>query len=43
LAAGDTHSHTVLPCAEFFYHDGNSQQNTDFEPDMLPDKGKYTG
>jgi len=39
LLARYTYSHTVLPCAEFFDDDEDTQHNTDFDPDMLTDEG----
>jgi len=36
--AGYTHSHTALPCAEFF-DDEETEHDTDFDPDMLTDEG----
>ena len=46
LAAGYTYSHTSLPCAQSFTHDASAQESehdTDFDPDMLPDEGTSTG
>jgi len=46
LPAGYVYSHTSPPCAEFSNHDANaqdSQHDTDFDPDMLTDKGTSTG
>jgi len=46
LLAGYTYSHTSLPCAESFTLDASAQEsehNTDFDPDMLPDEGTSTG
>jgi hypothetical protein len=34
-----TYSPTALPCAGFFDDDEDTQQNTDFDPDMLTGKG----
>jgi len=42
LPAGYTYSHTGLPCAESFDDDEDTQHDTDFDPDMLTDEGKYT-
>jgi hypothetical protein len=39
LPAGYTYSHTALPCAEFFEDDGDTEHDTDFDPDMLTDDG----
>jgi len=39
LPAGYTHPHTALPCAEFFDEDEDTQQDTDFGPDMLTNEG----
>jgi len=39
LPAGYTYSHTVLPCAEFFEDDEDTEHDTDFDPDMLTDEG----
>jgi hypothetical protein len=44
--AGHTYSHTSLPCAESFTLNASAQEsehNTDFDPDMLPDEGISTG
>ena len=46
LPAGYTYSHTSLPCAESFTLDASAQESehdTDFDPDMLPDEGTSTG
>ena len=46
LPAGYAYSHASLPCTEFFTLDASaqhSQQHTDFDPDMLTDKGTSTG
>jgi len=40
------YSHTFFPCAKFVTLDAytqDSQHNTDFDPDMLTDKGTSTG
>ena len=40
------YSHTSLPCAESFTRDTSAQDSehdTDFDPDMLPDEGTSTG
>jgi hypothetical protein len=40
------YSHISLPCAEPFTLDASAQEsehNTDFDPDMLPDEGISTG
>jgi hypothetical protein len=45
LPAGYTYSHTSLPCAESFTLDASAQESehdTDFDPDMLPDEGTST-
>jgi hypothetical protein len=39
LLAGYTYSHTALPCAEFFEHNGDTKHDTDFDPDMMTDDG----
>jgi len=39
LPAGYTYSHTALPCAGFCYHDEDTQHDTDFDSDILTDKG----
>jgi hypothetical protein len=39
LPAGYTYSHKALPCAEFFEDDEDSEHDTDFDLDMLPDDG----
>jgi hypothetical protein len=44
--AGYTYSHTSLPCAESFTVDASAQESehdTDFDSDMLPDEGTSTG
>jgi len=38
LLAGYTHSHTALPCAEYF-DDQDTEHSTHFYPDMLTDEG----
>ena len=38
LPAGYMYWHTGLPCAEFF-HDKETEHDTDFDPDMLTDEG----
>jgi len=41
-----TYLHKALPCAELFTHDASaqdSQNHTDYDPDMLTDKGTATG
>ena len=38
LPSGYTHSHTALPCADFF-NDQDAEHDTDFDPDMLTDEG----
>jgi len=46
LPAGYTYSHTSLPSAESFTLDASAQESehdTDFDPDMLPDEGTSTG
>ena len=46
LSAGYTYSHTSLPCAESFTLDASAQESehdTDFDRDMLPDEGTSTG
>jgi hypothetical protein len=46
LPAGYTYSHTSLPCAESLTLDASAQESehdTDFDPDMLPDKATSTG
>ena len=46
LPAGYAYSHTFLPCAEPFTLGASAQDseyNTDFDPDMLPDKSTSTG
>jgi len=46
LQVGDAYSHTSLPCAECFTLDTSAQdseQDTDFHPDTLPDEGTSTG
>jgi len=45
LPAGYAYSHTSLPCAEFFTLNASaqdSQHDTDFDPDILTDKGAST-
>jgi len=39
LPARYTYSRTALPCAEFFDVDGDTQHDTDFDPDTLTDEG----
>jgi hypothetical protein len=39
LQAGYTCLHTAVPRGEFFNDDGDSQHDTDFDPDMLTDEG----
>jgi hypothetical protein len=39
LPAGYTYSHTGLYFAEFFQDDVDTEQDTDFDPDMLTDEG----
>ena len=39
LPAGYPYSHTALPCAEFFADDKDTEDDTDFDPDMLTDDG----
>jgi len=39
LPAGYMYLHKVLPCAEFFDDDEDTQYDTDFDPDMLTDEG----
>jgi len=46
LPAGYTYSHTSLPCAESFTLDASAQESehdTVFDPDMLPDEETSTG
>jgi len=46
LLAGSAYAQTSLPCAESFTLDTSTQDSehdTDFNPDMLPDKGTSTG
>jgi hypothetical protein len=46
LPAGYTYSHTSLPCAESCTLDASAQESehdTDFDPDMLPEEGTSTG
>jgi hypothetical protein len=46
LPAGYMYSHISLPCAEPFTLDASAQEsehNTDFDPDMLPDEVTSTG
>jgi hypothetical protein len=46
LPACYTYSHSSLPCAECLTLDASAQEsehNTDFDPDMLPDEGTSTG
>jgi len=46
VPAGDVHSHTSLPCAEWFTLDSyaqDSHDDTDFDPDILSDEGISTG
>jgi len=46
LPTGYAYSHTSLQSAEFFTLDASaqdSQHDTDFDPDMLPDEGTSTG
>ena len=46
LPAGYTYSHTSLPCSESCTLDASAQESehdTDFDPDMLPDEGTSTG
>jgi len=39
LPAGNTYSHTVLPCAEFVENNVDTAHDTDFVADMLTDDG----
>jgi hypothetical protein len=39
LPARYTHSHTALPCVEYFENDEDTKHHTDFDPDMLTDDG----
>jgi hypothetical protein len=39
LPAGYTHLHSALPCAESFEYDEDTEQDTNFDPDMLTDDG----
>jgi hypothetical protein len=39
LRVAYTYSHRALPCAEFFDDDVDTEQDTDFDPDMLTDNG----
>ena len=39
LPAGYMNPHTPLPCAECFEDDEDTEQDTDFDPDMLTDEG----
>ena len=46
LPARYAYSHTSLPCADLFTVDASakdSQHDTDYDPDMLTDKGTSTG
>jgi len=46
LSAGYAYSYTSLPCAECLIHEASAQDSehdTDFDPDMLPDEGTSTG
>jgi len=46
LPAGYAHSHTSLPCGGSFARDTSAQDSehdTDFDPDMLPDEASCTG
>jgi len=46
LLAGHAHSHISLPCTESFTLDTSgqdSEHDTDFNPDILPDEGTSTG
>jgi hypothetical protein len=46
LPAGYAYSHSSLPCAESLTLDvsaQDSEHDTDFDPDMLPDEGTSTG
>ena len=46
LPASYTYSHTSHPCAESFTLDASAQESehdSDFDPDMLPDEGTSTG
>ena len=46
LPADYMYLHTSLPCAESFTLDASAQESehdTDFDPDMLPDEGTSTG
>jgi hypothetical protein len=46
LPAGYPYSHASLPCAESFTLDASAQESehdTDFDLDMLPDEGTSTG
>ena len=46
VLAGYAYLHTAVACAEFFtlYASAqNSQNNPDFDPDMLTDEGTATG
>jgi hypothetical protein len=39
LPARYTYSHTAFPCAEFSADDEDTEYNSDFDSDMLPDDG----
>jgi hypothetical protein len=46
LPAGYAYSHSSLPCAESVTLNASAQESehdTDFDPDMLPDDGTSTG
>jgi hypothetical protein len=46
VPAGYAYLHTVLPCADSFTLDASdkdSENDTDFDPDMVTDEGTATG
>jgi hypothetical protein len=42
LSAGYTYSHTARPGAEYLEDDSDTQQISDFNPEMLTDEGLNT-
>jgi hypothetical protein len=42
LPAAYTYSHTAFPRGDCFADGEDTQHETDFDPDMLTDDGKYT-